>query len=163
MTGIIIRPLKKEDRAAWEDLWRAYLVFYEENLAPEVTDTLFGRLLADGHHAGLVAEQDGSLVGFTHYLVHDSTWSVASTCYLEDLFVDGAIRGGGIGRKLIEGVYAAAEIAECSNVYWHTHDHNARARQLYDRIGTLSGFVRYDRPKAGCDGVQFEIARDPKV
>lgn len=163
MTGIIIRPLKKEDRPAWEDLWSAYLAFYEENLAQEVTDTLFGRLLTDDHHAGLVAEQDSGLVGFSHYLVHDSTWSIAPTCYLEDLFVDGAIRGGGIGRKLIEGVYAAADIAGCGNVYWHTHDHNARARQLYDRIGILSTFVRYDRPKAGGDGAPPEIARDPKA
>lgn len=148
MTGIIIRPLQMEDRSAWEGLWQTYLTFYEQKLAQEVTETLFGRLLADGHHAGLVAELDGKLVGFAHYLVHDSTWSITPTCYLEDLFVDGAIRGGGIGRRLIEGVYTAADNAGCGNVYWHTHDHNSRARKLYDRIGTLSAFVRYDRPKA---------------
>lgn len=149
MTETIIRPLQSGDRAVWEDLWRTYLTFYEQKLAQEVTEMLFRRLLADGHHAGLVAEQDGKLVGFTHYLFHDSTWSIAPTCYLEDLFVDEAIRGGGIGRKLIEGVYAAADDAGCNNVYWHTHDHNAQARKLYDRIGTLSAFVRYDRPTAG--------------
>jgi len=148
MSSLLVRPLRQADKSAWLDLWLAYLTFYQQSLAEDVTQTLFERLLsADGHRAQ-VAEQDGKLVGFVHYLFHDSTWSREATCYLEDLFVRSDLRGGGAGRKLIEAVYAAAdaEPTASGNVYWHTHDHNARARQLYDRIGVLSDFVRYDRP-----------------
>ncbi|WP_417671485.1 GNAT family N-acetyltransferase [Roseibium sp.] len=149
METVIIRPLERGDRAEWEALWAAYLRFYEQELPTEVTDGLFQRLLGKGHHSALVAEQDGKLLGLVHYLAHDSTWSLRPTCYLEDLYVDENLRDGGVGRKLIEAVYREADSNGWGNVYWHTHHHNARARQLYDRIGRLSEFVRYDRPKAG--------------
>ncbi|WP_417688852.1 GNAT family N-acetyltransferase [Roseibium sp.] len=142
---IEIRPLRRDDRAQWEALWQGYLTFYEQTLAQEITDTLFERLLGEGYHDALVAEREGKLVGFVHYLAHASTWAIAPTCYLEDLYVDASIRGGGIGGKLIEGVYAAAEAKGCTNVYWHTHHDNHTARRLYDHVGTLSKFVRYDK------------------
>jgi GNAT superfamily N-acetyltransferase len=148
MSETRIRALTAADKAEWLRLWAGYLAFYEQDLAPEVTETLFDRLLGADGHFGFVAERDGRLVGFVHALPHASTWSVAPTCYLEDLYVDDAVRGSGSGRKLIEAVYAKAGELGCSNVYWHTHDNNARARQLYDRIGSLSNFVRYDRPTA---------------
>lgn len=148
MSEITTRPLLESDRPAWAALWQAYLDFYEQELAAEVTDSLFERLLSDLGHNGCVAVRDGELVGFVHYLFHDSTWSTDATCYLEDLYVDPGLRGGGVGRKLIEAVYAAAdaEPRASGRVYWHTHDHNARARRLYDHVGTLTEFVKYERP-----------------
>lgn len=145
MSDVLIRPIEAKDKAAWLELWQSYLSFYEQKISDDVTEGLFERLLGDGYHDGFVAEQDGRSVGFVHYLFHASTWSLAPVCYLEDLFVDGALRGSGVGRKLIEAVYSAAD-AKGGKVYWHTHDHNATARKLYDRIGVLSNFVRYDRP-----------------
>jgi len=149
MTDITIRALRRSDKADWLALWQGYLEFYEQDLPEEVTETLFERLLSEREgHDGFVAEQGGRLVGFVHYLFHASTWSTLSTCYLEDLYVSESVRGGGAGRKLIEAVYAAAdaEPAASGKVYWHTHHYNERARRLYDRIGVLSDFVRYDRP-----------------
>ncbi|MEP0236304.1 GNAT family N-acetyltransferase [Roseibium sp.] len=146
MSDATIRPLSASDRAEWGRLWQDYLTFYKQDLAPEVTDGLFERLLGEGGHFGLVAELDGRLVGLVHSLPHASTWSLEPTCYLEDLFVDETLRGGGVGRKLIEAVSAEAERLGCYKIYWHTEEGNARARRLYDRIGTLSDFVKYDRP-----------------
>jgi ribosomal protein S18 acetylase RimI-like enzyme len=85
-------------------------------------------------------------VGIVHYLFHRSTWSTTHYCYLEDLFVDPGVRGGGIGRTLIEAVYAAADRAGAPHVYWLTRHDNAAARSLYDRVARLSPFVKYDRP-----------------
>ena len=54
-------------------------------------------------------------------------------------------RGTGTGRALIEAVYAAADASGAPRVYWLTQEDNHTARKLYDRIGRLSGFVKYER------------------
>lgn len=147
MSDILIRDLSPDDRSVWEHLWAAYLDFYEQDLAPEVTDGMFKRLLAPGSHSAFVAERDGEMVGFVHFLFHDSTWSLETVCYLEDLYVSPETRGTGAGRKLIEAVYAAAdrEPGASGKVYWHTDRDNKRAQLLYDRIGELSDSIRYVR------------------
>ena len=142
-----IRPLQAADRDQWSDLWTAYLAFYETKLGPEIYDVFFERLLGDDpqdFHC-LVAEQDGKLVGLTHYIYHRHGWKIENVCYLQDLYVDPEIRGSGAGRALIEAVYKAADDAGCPSVYWLTQDFNSQARQLYDRIGQLTPFIKYSR------------------
>jgi GNAT superfamily N-acetyltransferase len=144
---VIIRPLTAADHTEWHRLWTAYLAFYDTVLPELIYETHFARLL--GHDPrdfhGLVAELDGKLVGLTHYVFHRHGWSVGDTCYLQDLFADPAVRGMGIGRKLIEAVYAAADAHGAASVYWMTQEDNTTARQLYDRIGVLTPFVKYRR------------------
>ena len=141
---VSVRPLGPADRAVWDPLWQGYLTFYRQTLAPAVSDAVFARLTGHGAHLGLLAERDGVAVGLVHYLVHETTWALAPTCYLEDLFVDETVRGGGVGRALIDAVVEEARKAGCRAVYWHTNHDNARARALYDQMATLSSFVRYD-------------------
>lgn len=147
---VIIRPIRAGDFAAWSGLWAAYLDFYGTALPPEIYTSSFDRLLGDdpADFCGLVADCDGSLVGLTHYLFHRHGWKVENVCYLQDLFVAPAARGTGCGRKLIEAVYAAADAHGAANVYWHTQDDNAAGRQLYDRVGSLTNFIKYQRPTA---------------
>ena len=78
-----------------------------------------------------------------HYIFHRSTWSDGPTCYLQDLFTAEAARGHGVGRALIEAVYGRAKEKGASRVYWLTHETNAVAMKLYDRIAEKSGFVQY--------------------
>jgi GNAT superfamily N-acetyltransferase len=59
------------------------------------------------------------------------------------LFTLESARGQGVGRALIEEVYRRAKIAGSSRVYWHTHETNATAMQLYDKVAENSGFVVY--------------------
>ncbi|MEX6723543.1 N-acetyltransferase family protein [Parapedomonas caeni] len=146
MTEPLIRPVTARDHAQWLPLWHGYCRFYRCELPEPVTAFTWARLVAgDGLH-GLVAERDGRLVGLVNYLFHPSTWSLHSYCYLEDLFVDPDVRGGGIGRRLIAGVYAAADAAGAERVYWLTEESNATAQALYDRIGRRAGFIQYRRP-----------------
>ena len=143
-----IRPLHADDWPEWKRLWHDYLAFYETELPDAIYDTLFARLLGndpqDFH--GLIAEVEGRPVGLTHYVFHRHGWKVENVCYLQDLYVDPTVRGQGVGRALIEAVYSEADKAGAPSVYWLTQDFNTEARKLYDRIGTLTPFIKYARP-----------------
>ncbi|HEX3760017.1 MAG TPA: GNAT family N-acetyltransferase [Kofleriaceae bacterium] len=90
-----------------------------------------------------LAEVDGTVVGLTHYLFHRSTIMLGPTCYLQDLFTDQAVRGRGVGRALIAAVCDEARAAGSTRVYWQTHETNATARALYDRVAERTGFIVY--------------------
>ncbi|NNE81577.1 MAG: GNAT family N-acetyltransferase [Silicimonas sp.] len=143
-----IRPLHADDWPEWKRLWHDYLAFYETELPDAIYDTLFARLLGndpqDFH--GLIAEVEGRPVGLTHYVFHRHGWKVENVCYLQDLYADPTVRGQGVGRALIEAVYSEADKAGAPSVYWLTQDFNTEARKLYDRIGTLTPFIKYARP-----------------
>ena len=145
---LTIRPLAPADKPAWAALWKAYLAFYETSVSDAIYDTTFERICDPGHpdQNGLLAVQDGTPVGLAHYIYHAHNWRLEKVCYLQDLYTDPAVRGTGVGRKLIEAVYAAADTDGCPSVYWMTQDFNVQARQLYDRIGVLTPFIKYARP-----------------
>mgnify|MGYP000371480909 CR=1 FL=1 len=142
-----IRPLQSSDHAEWRRMWTRYLEFYEATVPEEVYATYWARLLGDDPQdfEGLIAELDGMPIGFTHYVFHRHGWKIENVCYLQDLYVDPEIRGTGAGRALIEAVYAAADAKGSPSVYWLTQDFNETARKLYDRIGSLTPFVKYSR------------------
>ncbi len=144
---VSVRPLRTDDKPQWATLWTAYLAFYETTRPQSIFDLYFDRLLGDDPQDfnGLVAELDGRLVGLTHYLFHRHGWSEENVCYLQDLYADPEVRGQGIGRALMEAVYAAADAAGAPSVYWLTQDFNTTARQLYDRIGVKTPFIKYAR------------------
>ena len=54
--------------------------------------------------------------------------------YLEDLFTAPEARGHGVGRALINAVGDWAAEHGYARVYWHTHETNATARLLYDKV-----------------------------
>jgi len=138
--------LTRADEPHWRRLWSAYLAFYETEVPEEVYLTTFARLLSDDEPQwGLIAEVDGQPVGLVHYIFHRHNWKIEDVCYLQDLYADPAARGKGVGRVLIEAVYAAADAQGTPAVYWLTQDFNTTARKLYDRIGTVTPFVKYQR------------------
>src|SRR6185437_4904150 len=149
MSGdLTIRFVTRQDYAQWLPLWDGYNAFYGRSgptaLAPEITAMTWSRFF-DGYepvHA-LVAESGSELIGLTHYLFHRSTTLIEPVCYLQDLFTANAARGKGVGRALIERVYREAKAAGCTRVYWQTHETNATARTLYDKVAAHLGFIIY--------------------
>lgn len=146
--ALTIRPVAPGDYAQWLPLWDGYNVFYGRSgptaLDPEITRTTWERFFDAGEpmHA-LVAEESGTLLGLAHYLYHRSTTSIGLNCYLQDLFTRSEARGRGVGRALIEAVYAAARAAGSPRVYWQTQETNATAMRLYDQVAEKSGFLVY--------------------
>ena len=141
---LVVRALRPDERRSWEPLWQGYLAFYKAAVAPEVTETTWGRLHDPAEPMYVLgAFIDGTLVGIVHYLFHRSTWTIGNYCYLQDLFTAPEARGQGAGRALIEAVYDRAKVAGASRVYWLTHETNATARALYDTLADRPGFIQY--------------------
>jgi GNAT superfamily N-acetyltransferase len=143
--GCLVARLRHEDRAAWERLSRAYQVFDEDLATDEEIATTWARLVRPSDIRGLGAYVGDELIGIAHYHFHTHMWH-GSVCYLEDLFVDEAVRGRGAGQALIEAIADEARERGCFRLYWVTKQSNTQARRLYDRIATNTGYVRYDMP-----------------
>lgn len=144
--SIKVRPLSEDDHAEWRRLWTAYLDFYETKLPDDVYETSWKRLFAEGEFEprGFLALLDGKAVGLVHYLFHRSLWSIEGNCYLQDLYTAPEARSKGAGAALIGAVKKAATEHGVANVYWMTHETNATAQALYDRIARRTGFIEYD-------------------
>ncbi|MFO1394029.1 MAG: GNAT family N-acetyltransferase [Steroidobacteraceae bacterium] len=144
MTRHTVRPFEPGDFDAWYPLWLGYQAFYETDIPPEASRATWQRFHDPVEPMwGAFACDDGRPVGIVHYLRQRTCWSVGDLCYLEDLYVDAAARAHGVGRLLIEYVYAQALAFGCVQVYWLTHETNRNAMLLYDRIADRSGFVHY--------------------
>ena len=145
--SIEIRALTELDEAIWRRLWTGYLEFYESRVDEAVYQSTFRRMLTEVEYepSALIAWDGDIAVGLVHYMFHRHCWRVENVCYLQDLFADPSARGKGVGRALIESVYAAADKAGCPVVYWNTADDNQTARLLYDRIANKTQFIKYQR------------------
>ena len=141
-----VRPAGTPDEAAWRELWVGYLSFYQQSLAPEVTDWLWGRLTDPGERSviGRVAELDGKVVGLLHAVIHANTWSMRPVCYLEDLYVGANMRCRGVGAALIETLAGEGWRQGWRRIYWRTASDNVTAQSLYARLAKRTGWVTYE-------------------
>jgi GNAT superfamily N-acetyltransferase len=145
---MLIRTVVPNDFAQWKSLWDGYNAFYgrkDKTALPDAATNMTWSRFFDAYEPvnALVAEESGRLLGLVHYIFHRSTISIAPTCYLQDLFTHESARDIGVGRALIEEVYRRAAQAGSSRVYWLTHETNAIAMKLYDKVAEKSGFIVY--------------------
>ena len=123
MSQIDIRQVTAADHGAWLPLWQAYLKFYNTELPDAVSQNTWQRLIdaSELTHSAL-AWQDGKAVGMVNFIYHRSNWSIENACYLQD---------------------ATAKHDGCCKVHWLTHETNATAIQLYERIAERPGFIQF--------------------
>lgn len=148
MHHLTIRAIDRADHERWLPLWDGYNAFYGRSgptaLPRDVTAVTWSRFFdANEPVYALVAESGGELLGLAHYLLHRTTTAIAPLCYLNDLFTSEAARGKGVGRALIQAVYDDAKRLGAARVYWQTHETNATAQALYDKVAEKSGFIVY--------------------
>lgn len=146
-----LRLAKTTDFEQWLPLWEGYQSFYQVEITKAVTETTWQRLhdANEPMHCAVVVQTSTSderasrLVAMVHYIFHRSCWTAGDYCYLQDLFTQPDLRGQGLGRLLIEHVYAEAAKQGASRVWWLTHESNRQAMHLYERVAERSGFIQY--------------------
>jgi GNAT superfamily N-acetyltransferase len=145
---VTVRPPSAADLDQWRDLYSAYREFYA--LAPDsaVVDRVWSWIDDESHetNALVAVESDGTLAGLAHYRRFARPSSGTTGMWLDDLFTRPDLRGGGVGRALIDAVAQIAAVENLSVVRWITNEQNATARRLYDTLATATKWVTYDRP-----------------
>ena len=144
--GLEIKLATTEDKAEWFRLWRAYLNFYESHRSEEVYESSWERILdPTSPMFSYLAHLDGRVIGLSNFLYHTSFWEIEDRCYLNDLFVDPDVRGSGAGEALIEATYQHCKERGAAQLYWTTAHDNDVARGLYDKVATLTPFIKYNK------------------
>jgi GNAT superfamily N-acetyltransferase len=141
----VIRPVAEADHSQWQNLYAGYAAFYQVPQSPEMRAKVWSWLMDPAHEVkGLVAEQDGTLIGLAHYRPYARPLSASTGGFLDDLFVAPAARGSGAGRALIAALADLGRAKGWTVLRWITADTNQTARALYDRVATPTPWVTYD-------------------
>ena len=142
-----MRHVKSDDFPAWSRLWTDYLRFYGVERSKKQFEITWARIMnPDERMYSIVAVSGTSYPGFVNFLYHRSFWDDDDRCYLQDLYVEPSWRGRGVGAELIGEVGMHARVAGTSGVYWLTGADNRTARRLYDRVATVTPFIKYAYP-----------------
>ncbi len=103
-----------------------------EKLAPH----LFGaRPVAEAVVAELPDEAGAPVVGFALFFTNFSTFLAQPGLYLEDLYVQPAQRGAGIGKALLQHLGALAVARGYGRFEWSVLDWNENAIRFYEKMG----------------------------
>lgn len=84
---------------------------------------------------GFLAEQDGRACGMSLWFYQFSSWRGRPGAYLQDLYVDEALRGSGLGRRLLAYTAEAALKDGADHMRLSVATDNDGARAFYDRLG----------------------------
>jgi GNAT superfamily N-acetyltransferase len=144
---VAIVPLAPEHRAAWERLYAGYAGFYGVPQTAEMRATVWSWLMDTAHEVkGLVAlDGAGVPVGLAHFRPYARPLRGGYGGFLDDLFVDPAMRGRRIADALIEALAAIGRQKGWGVIRWITADDNYRGRGVYDRLATRTMWVTYDK------------------
>jgi GNAT superfamily N-acetyltransferase len=146
-TEVEIAPIATEEFEELLPLITAYQRFYEvEEIDEERNRSFFRRFLAPSENGLLIgARIDGRLVGYACLYWHFSSTRATETVLMNDLYVDEAARGCGVGRALIEATVEVARERGVPSVEWSTAPDNDTAQRLYDSTGAeRSEWFSYD-------------------
>lgn len=152
MSEVRLRPAAAADAERLRAIARAAYAVYVDRLGgreprPMVDD--YAALVVSPAHDVLVAERDGVIAGLVVLAIDEEGFLV------DNLAVDPAQQGTGVGRALLERAEQEARRAGFDSLYLYTHERMTENVALYERIG----YVEYDRRGHGGDADQLVYLR----
>jgi GNAT superfamily N-acetyltransferase len=132
-----IRPAEAADVPVIADLIRGLATFEKLEDQVSMTEERLAESLFGQHRYAetLLAEDDGTPVGFALFFHNFSTFLGLPGVYLEDLFVIPEHRGRGVGRALLRELARLAVERGCGRLEWSVLDWNRDAIGFYERLG----------------------------
>ena len=145
--AIRILPLEPRHRADWDRLYAGYAAFYKVEQTPEMRDTVWGWIMDPAHEVKALVAEDatGRAVGLAHYRPFARPLRAATGGFLDDLFVDPALRGQRVADALIGALAEIGRQKGWTLIRWITADDNYRGRGVYDRVATRTMWITYDK------------------
>jgi GNAT superfamily N-acetyltransferase len=136
---VSVRPIRPDDVPSVVALVRELAEYekavHEVRLTEEqLHERLFGEAPALFGH---VAEADGQVVGMALWFLNFSTWRGTHGVYLEDLYVQPAHRGTGLGKELLRTLAALCGERGYARLEWAVLDWNTPAIEFYTKAGAV--------------------------
>ena len=136
---LTIRPATPQDAALILRFVRELAEFEREPDAVKATEESLAHALFDERSAeAVIAEQDGTPMGFALFFHNFSTWTGRKGLYLEDLYVTPEARGSGVGTALLRHLAGIALDRDCGRFEWAVLDWNTPAIDFYTAMGAES-------------------------
>jgi GNAT superfamily N-acetyltransferase len=166
-----LRPPTPDDRQRWRALYQGYADFYRVEQTDAAADRVWSWIHDPSHEVNCILAEDerGHVVGLAHYRTFARPLAASIGCFLDDLFVDPAARGGGAADALLAELRRRAGTEGWSVVRWITADDNYRGRAKYDQHATRTSWITYDMapgpagdgpPPRKFGGESFEVPGD---
>jgi ribosomal protein S18 acetylase RimI-like enzyme len=143
--GTILRPATATDVPRLTEVVQSAYGHYVERIGgpPRPMTDDYADVVRD--HRVTVAERGGEIAGLIVLRID------AEGFLVDNVAVDPAHQGRGVGRALLEFAESAARAAGFSSIYLYTHERMAENIALYSRVG----YVEYDRRQHGGAGLVF--------
>jgi GNAT superfamily N-acetyltransferase len=144
---VSVVPLAERHRPDWERLYAAYAAFYRTAQTPEMRARVWGWIHDPAHEVNAFVAEDeaGRAVGLAHWRAFARPLSASTGGFLDDLFVDPAMRGRRVADALIDALAEEGRRRGWTVLRWITADDNYRGRGVYDRLATRTMWITYDR------------------
>lgn len=150
---VTIRTAVRADVPEVLRMVRALAIYEREPDAVQATEATLTDVMFDGDGTvrAFIAELDGRAVGLALWFLNFSTWTSTQGLYLEDLFVDDAARGHGVGRLLMQALAREARDRGCARMDWAVLDWNQAAMDFYGHLGgrRMTGWQPWRLDEAG--------------
>jgi len=143
MTTITVRRAGVEDLDALAPLFDAYRVFYEHPSDLDRARAFLAARLAADESVVFIAEADGEAVGFTQLYPTFSSTRTGPIFTLNDIYVRPEIRGGGVGRALLEAAAEHGRSVGAIRLTLTTARNNSVAQGVYEANGWKRDDVFY--------------------
>lgn len=141
---ITIRSISRQDYEQWLPLW---LSNTENKVAEAITQNTWNALCHKSRPVyGLGAFENGDMKAILHYVLHATTGSLKSVCYMQDLFVHEKFRGRGIAKEMLRQLEKIGKDHQWERIYWIAAESNTAAQRLYKHIGFKLDFSFYVLP-----------------
>lgn len=128
-----IRNTRREDFADVLDLLGQ--LWPDQTLDAEAIRQVFSSGLASERQVYLSACDGPRVVGFASLVINNSLWHAGNLAHVDELVVDAAHRGAGVGTRLLECVAEEARRRGCTRLELDSAFHRTRAHAFYERLG----------------------------